>query len=171
MAPTTYSEFGLMSLKDASLATGQPDRTARDHARDHKELIDTRGDERVSVPVLSVLPFGSAVVPPSERGDTTVADKTLYLVESYRMEQFRRLLFIDKEAPSETDAKSRQTLGTAVYTGGHPWVAVGEVSQVLRLAREQPELLTVFRTASNRVEIETLQPERLCEELKAAWTT
>jgi hypothetical protein len=166
MAPTL--KHGFEPLSAFAEATGLSIRTARDRAEREGIFADRIGepDDHVAVPVEAVV-SSSRLTPEAELQHTSVP--TVYAVHSRYAERFRRPVFVEKLAPSLDDVRSRRTLGTVIYTADHTWVAVGETSQLLRLARERPDLLSVFRTRANRLDIEVFEPELLREAVLASW--
>lgn len=166
MAPTL--KHGYEPLSAFAEATGLSDRTARDRAEREGVFADRIGDpdSHVSVPVEPVV-ASSRLTPEAELQHA--AAPVAYAVHSRYAELFRRPVFVEKFAPSLEDVRSRRTLGTVIYTADHKWVAVGETSQLLRLARERPDLLSVFRTAANRLDIEVPEPELLREAVLTSW--
>lgn len=153
---TINNELEFQPLNYAGESLGRDERSANRHAKAHGKLFDTRGPKvGESIPVAAV-------------GNPATGRVNTYLVRTSDLARLRRLDFVEAERPSKAEA--RQTLGLSVFTEGNPWVAVGEVDVVERLAREQPELLTVTVEADNRALIFTERPEDLREALGLAWT-
>lgn len=139
-------------LPEAAAALGLPDTVARYWAREHGVLRDRRGDVPVDVPV---------------RGGGVGRH---FWLDRSSMKRFRRLLFLEREAPELSDAASRQTLGLAIYLLGGMWLAIGEVGVIREVAAARPDLCSVYETgADNRVEVVVFDEPALREAVSEAW--
>ena len=140
-------------LPEAAAALGRSPESARRDARLYGALRDRRGDVPVEVKV-----SGGGI-------------GRHYRLDRGSMKRFRRLLFLEREAPDLSDAASRQTLGLAIYLLGGMWLAIGEVGVLREVATERPDLCSVYETgADNRVEVVVNGDGRaLREAVSKAW--